>query len=131
MGLVPHSAAKDASLRIRSGLSPAATSSVEATSTPTPRAASSAGLVASHRASRSASSRAISAVSAWWRRARQRRAVLAATVAVSPCVSGPQPGAGLDCSGCVQSPQAVFEVLGGGDGEPVDLVGGDGAGLDG
>ena len=31
MGLVPHSAAKDASLRIRSGLSPAATSSVEAT----------------------------------------------------------------------------------------------------
>ena len=48
---------------------------------------------------------------------------------VAVCV-GPQPGAGLDCSGCVQSPQAVFEVLGGGDGEPVDLVGGDGAGLD-
>ena len=82
MGLVPHSAAKDASLRIRSGLSPAATSSVEATSTPTPRAASSAGLVASHSASRSASSRAISAVSALWRRARQRRAVLADAVPV-------------------------------------------------
>ena len=42
MGLVPQSAANDASLRIRWGLSPAATSSAEATSAPTPQVPSSA-----------------------------------------------------------------------------------------
>ena len=43
MGLAPQSAAKDASLRRRSGLSPAATSSAPATSGPTPGAANKAG----------------------------------------------------------------------------------------
>lgn len=41
-GLAPHRAAEEASVRIRSGLSPAATSNAEATSGPTPRAPSSA-----------------------------------------------------------------------------------------
>ena len=44
MGLAPHRAAKDASERMRSGLSPAVMSSAAAVSAPTPRAASSAGL---------------------------------------------------------------------------------------
>ena len=42
-GLTPHSAAKEASERIRSGLSPAATNRTAAVSGPTPGAASRAG----------------------------------------------------------------------------------------
>ena len=73
MGLVPHKAGKDASLRIRSGLSPATISSVAATSLRTPQAASRAGLACSHRASSSASSSVISVLSVWWRRGRAQR----------------------------------------------------------
>ena len=48
---------------------------------------------------------------------------------ITVCV-GPHPGAGLDGAGRVQCPQAVFDGLGGGHDDSVDLVGGDGAGLD-
>ena len=88
MGLAPQSAAKDASLRIRWGLSPAATGNAQATSTPTPQEPNSAGLACLDCASSSASRCAISAVSAWWRRARARSAVLAAAVTGSGLVSG-------------------------------------------
>lgn len=47
LGLVPQSAAKDRSLRSRSGLSPAAMSNAAAESGPTPGCSSSAGAVAS------------------------------------------------------------------------------------
>ena len=67
MGQTPHSAAKDPSVRIRSGLSPAATSSADATSAPTPRAPSSAGLACSHSRSSSASSSSISVLTGVWR----------------------------------------------------------------
>ena len=90
MGLAPHSAAKDALLRMRWGLSPAVTSSAAATSGPTPQAPSRAGLACSQSSSSSASSWAISPVRAWWRRARDRRAVLAAAVTWSGLRSGRQ-----------------------------------------
>ena len=86
-GWPPQSAANDASLRIRWGLSPAATSSAEATSAPTPQVPSSAGLARSHSASSSVSSPSISAVSARWRLASARSARLAAPAAGSPAAS--------------------------------------------
>ena len=49
MGLAPHRAAKEASLRRRSGLSPAAVSRAAAVSGPTPQAPSSAGLACAHK----------------------------------------------------------------------------------
>ena len=44
--------------------------------------------------------------------------------------AGPHPGAGLDGAGRVQCPQPVFDLLGRGNDDGADLVGGDGAGLD-
>ena len=105
MGLAPQSAANDASLRIRWGLSPAATSSAEATSAPTPQVPSSAGLARSHSASSSASSPSISAVSARWRLASARSARLAAPAAGSPAASRRHRAQTLTISG-VLSPRS-------------------------
>ena len=63
-GLAPHNAAKDASVRMRSGLSPAVTNRAAAVSAPTPEAANSAGLTWAQRWLMSVSSSVISAVSA-------------------------------------------------------------------
>ena len=129
-GLVPHSAAKDASLRIRSGLSPAATSSAAAASGPTPQAPSSAGLACSHSASRSgvesvdlSCERPVAACQ------RPQRCLGRRVDSVGGGV-GAQSGARVDDGGGAKSAQSVFEVLGGGDDEAVDLVGGLGACLD-
>ena len=62
-GLVPHRAAKDDSVRMRSGLSPAVMSSAAAVSAPTPRAAKSAGLTRTQSRWMSVSRSSISAVS--------------------------------------------------------------------
>lgn len=77
-GLAPQSAAKAASECMRWGLSPAVTSSVAATSVPTPRAPSSAGFASAHSALMATSSSATSAVRARWRRAKVRIATLVA-----------------------------------------------------
>ena len=79
---MPHNAAKDASERMRWGLSPAVINRVAAVSAPTPRAASSAGLARAQRRLISVVSSSISAVSAWYRRARKRRACSAYAVVV-------------------------------------------------
>ena len=71
-GLAPHSAAKDRSELIRSGLSLAAASSAEAVSGPTPLAARRAGLASAQRRRMSALSWLISASRVWYRRARCR-----------------------------------------------------------
>ena len=130
VGLASHSAATDASLRMRWGLSPAVASSAAATSGPTPQAPSRAGLACSQSSSGSASRWAVSPVRAWWRRARDRRAVVAAAVTWSGLGSGPPAGACLDERGGALPCWAVLEVLAGGDDQAGDLVGGLGAGLD-
>jgi hypothetical protein len=77
IGAAPHSRAKDASDRSRSGLSPAVTSSCPAVSTPTLGSASSSGAAVTRGASWVSRS-SISACSACQRRARARSAVLTA-----------------------------------------------------
>ena len=130
MGLVPHRAAKDASLRSRSGLSPAATSSAAAVSAPMPQAPSSAGLARSHRRRSSASRCLICAVRAWWRRARQRSARLAAERTRSPCVSGRIRAQAATVRAVFSARRRSLTGSGAGHDDSVDLVGGDGAGLD-
>ena len=76
-GLAPHSAANDFSDFIRSGLSPAAASSAEAVSGPTPVAANKAGFAFAQRPLISVSSSSISASRDWYRRARWRRVLFA------------------------------------------------------
>ena len=120
-GLAPQRAAKDASLWRRWGLSPAAMRSAAAVSGPTPWAASRAGLAAAHRARSSPSRAAISALSAWWRLARLRSARLAADERVGGGGRS-QAGAGVDEGAAAVAAEVVFERLGGGDEEAVDLV---------
>ena len=76
-GLAPHRAAKEDSVVMRSGLSPVAMSRAAAVSAPIPGAPRSAGLAWAQRWLISLSSSVISVVSAWYRRARMRRAFLA------------------------------------------------------
>src|SRR6266487_3543296 len=85
-GLAPHSAAKLASRRTRPGLSPVVASSVAATWVATPcLARNSAGPACVRSSPGAASSRAISAVSTWWRRA--ALAIAALTPAAGPARS--------------------------------------------
>lgn len=112
IGLVPHRAAKEASLRIRSGLSPAAVSSAAAVSGPTPSALSSAGLARAHKRCSSVFSSLISVVRVWWRRARQRRARLAAPQTTSPVVFGRSRAHILTAAVCPMPVIAVSEVPG-------------------
>src|ERR1700722_11141875 len=86
-GLAPQRAAKEASLRIRCGLSPAAMRRAAAVPGPAPRAPRRAGAAWAQSAVMAVSWAVISVVRAWWRRARARSAWRAA-------VSGPVAGAG-------------------------------------
>src|SRR6266545_6452114 len=83
IGATPHSCAKAASLRSRSGLSPAATSSTAAVWVPTPLTATSAGAAMATSRSSWVSRAVISWVSRSQRRAIDRSASLAASVGVA------------------------------------------------
>src|SRR6266536_2759466 len=78
IGEAPHSIEKQASLRSRPGLSPAATSSAPALSWPTPNSATSWGAALAVRRSSSVVRELISADRAWWRAASVRSASMAA-----------------------------------------------------
>lgn len=83
IGLTPVSAANAAFPVIRCGLSPAVISSWAAVTTPTPCAASRAGLTCSIRARSCSVVSSISSLRYSWRRARRRSAVVVA--ASTPC----------------------------------------------
>ena len=130
MGLVPHRAAKDASLRSRSGVVAGGDEQrcrglrADAASAQQRRVGSFA--QAAQLGVKVLDLRGESLVAAGQG---AQRPLGRSADEITVCV-GPHPGAGLDGAGRVQCPQAVFDGLGGGHDDSVDLVGGDGAGLD-
>ena len=122
MGQAPQSAAKEASLRMRPGLSPAAMSSAAATSAPTPDAANRAGVgclaqgeeVGVELADLDAE-RPIAA----WEDAQRRLGGPGDRIG---CGVGAQADAGVDERAGAQAAELGIERLGGGHGHVVDLV---------
>ncbi|ACU53479.1 hypothetical protein Afer_0513 [Acidimicrobium ferrooxidans DSM 10331] len=121
MGLTPASAAKEASLRRRSGLSPAATTRAEATSGPTPGAATSAGFTSEHRRAIAWSSSAISRSRAWWRLA----SVTSASVVAAPVASAHSVAPGchtLHLASTTKPREFLTLLIGQGDDQVAELV---------
>src|SRR5829696_5479558 len=120
-GLTPQSAAKDASLWRRSGLSPAVMSSAAAVSGPTPLRSSSRGACALSVSVIWRFRSSISVVSSRIRRASRARGVGGCGGGIARC-AGVELGAAADQGGVAQPGQAVAQLRVGADEDRLELV---------